>query len=744
MIAWQLDPSRFHIAKLVEFDDQTATLFCHETNQTFVLPARTELVEDWHYLLYATTGVVSWAKMSNVGSSKDGLVGPVQDADNWRDRVVWADELLVIDNKSITHRADLWGHYGIAREIAALLDCPLRPMPVREIEFVQSMPQGYPINILKKSDSCRRISAIPVDMKTFGASSVDMVLQLARVDMRAHNVVVDATNIVMLQLGQPMHAFDRGAFPHNNLIVRQAHEKEPLKLLDGTTVQLIVSDLVVSNDTKAVSVAGVMGGADSGVYAGSLSLLVEAGCFDAGTIRRTAQRLKIRTESSARFEKTLDSSMTETALELFLHILEQQGYHYCTQRYGVSLGLVPDTKIIIVPLQQVTSMLGIEIPAEFVKKSLSKLGFVVELTDSGYKVTVPSWRSQKDVTIAEDVIEEIGRLYGYGSIAARIPSRQMRPFSIRREQLIQELKQLLAYGLGMHEVQNYPMYDENFLAKLGWNPADAVCVKNPLSADAKRLVTSLVPHLLANVVTNVPLQNSLRFFELNTVWSFDKLRMIDKEVDWAEHRVLSFVWWEKEKNVSFYDAKRLLAALFDAVGMSVNYVQLQPGSSTNLMNTEHWLGKLEPWHMPYQSALLSMGNDVIGACGMVDPAFVQQVLPYGNLFVCELDIEPLLNYRRPLHYKAPSKYPSTYADLSMQVPLSITVAQLKNTIKAVDARIISIDLLDLFEKPEWGAYKGVTMRVTMQDEYGTLAKPTIDTIWSAVVAAVQELGCTTR
>lgn len=740
VIAWQLDPSRFYIAKLTEFDDQTATLFCEELNQAYVLPARTDLVVGWHYLLYATTGVVSWAKMSDVGSGKDGLVGPVQDAANWREQVVCSDEILVIDNKSITHRADLWGHYGMAREIAVLLNCPLRSMPLREIAFVQSVPQEYPIKVIKKSDSCHRISAIPVDMKSIGASSVDVVLQLARVDTRAHNVVVDATNMVMLQLGQPMHAFDRGAFPTNALTVRQAHDNEALKLLDGTTVQLTPADLVVSNDTKAVSVAGIMGGSDSGVYASSLSLLVEAGCFDAGTIRKTAQRLKIRTESSARFEKTLDPSMTETALELFLHIIEQQGYHYCTQSVGVSLGVVPSVKIIEVPFQQVSSMLGTEIPAQFVQNSLGKLGFSVEITDSAYKVTVPSWRSQKDVTIAQDVIEEIGRLYGYGSIAARVPSRQMMPFSVHREQLTQELKQLLAYGLGMNEVQNYPMYDETLLAKLGWEPTDSVRVKNPLSATATRLVTSLVPHLIGNVVTNAPVRNSLRFFELNSIWK------LFGPSDWSEHRVLSFVWWEKEQDVSLTAAKRMIATLFDAVGVTATYAQLLPaeqGQSTTLVNPANGLGKLEPWHMPYQSAAISLDNVVIGTCGMVDPAFVQQVVPFGKLFVCEINIEPLLTYRRSLRYIAPSKYPSTYADLSMQVPLSVTVAQLQEAIR-IDARISSVELLDLFEKAEWGAYKGVTVRVTMQDEHETLAKPTIDTIWSAVVSAVQELGCILR
>ncbi|MCL4380284.1 phenylalanine--tRNA ligase subunit beta [Candidatus Dependentiae bacterium] len=630
-ISLNLDHNRFSVARLTEYDDQVAILFCDERQQAFTLPARHEMVIGWHYLLSNEAGVVSWATMADAASEKEGLLGPcrIDDTSNasWQDTVPWRDTILVIDNKSITHRADLWSHYGMARELAALLRIPLRPVDYASLPFVTGVPRNFPLNMVIATPHCRRMSMAVINQVAIVPSSPAVVLQLARVDMKSHNAVVDATNWVMLDLGQPMHAFDQRSFAASqSLTVRQAHEQESIVLLDGSVAQLTAQDIVVSDGTnKPLSVAGIKGGKESGVVQDTTGLVIEAGSFDAGTIRKTSQRLKLRTESSVRVEKTLDPVMTELALQRFIALLQEWGCAGSVVAEGVTLGVSPITPTITLPIQQLQTVIGAPIPPNFVIQALESIGFQVTFDGNSFAVTVPSWRAQKDVTIVQDVIEEVARLWGYDNVVPQLPTREMRPFTVYKQTMVQSLKKLAAYGLQMHEVQNYPLYDEQLLAQLAWQPT-AITVKNPLSSNAVRLVTSLVPHLLKNIATNMHAAPSLRFIEVNVVWPTAVWPTAND--DWHEQEKIAFIWWEKNRTISFYEGKQLLATIFAALQTAVVYHPLLDPA----------VAQQAPWYAPYQSAVITAEDMSLGYCGMVDATVLSRVVPFGTAFVAELSM----------------------------------------------------------------------------------------------------------
>lgn len=732
LIPVSIESDRFTIARVVGYDDQVATLFCVERQQAFTLPYRSDLVIGWHYFIYNEAGVVTWATMLHAGGEKEGLLGPCHITDatvsTWRQTVVWNDVLLVVDNKSITHRADLWCHYGMAREIAALLHVPLQPIAYIDLPFVEGVPDQYPLNMVVATSHCRKISMAVLADVAILPSAPHVVMQLARLDMKSYNAIVDATNWVMLDVGQPMHAFDLHAFDATRtLTIRQAVENESLVLLDGALVALTSADMVVADGNNVLSLAGIRGGKNSGISRETTSIALEAACLDAGTIRKTVQRIKLRTESSVRFEKTLDPAMTELALRRFIAVLRSWGYSCQLPAQGISLGEKASTPTIVLPLKQLHAALGAQVPSDFVMRSLESIGFQVQFDGKSFSVVVPTWRSQRDITIIPDLIEEIGRLWGYDNIVPQLPSRQMRPFAIQRLERLQMLKKLGAYGLQMHEVQNYPVYDETWLGQLGWQPPHALRLKNPLSTHQQILATSLVPHLLKNVANNMHASSSLRFIEINVIWP----RTAD---GWHEEEKLAFICWDKQQKLNFYEGKQLLATLFSSLHIEPTYHPV----------VEESLQHIAPWYAPYQSALITVGQVALGYCGMVDSQLLHRVVPFGNAFVTELSVTQLLAVPCDYYYTTPSKYPATYCDLSMQVPHALMMTQLETLIKNISSIIRRVQIIDMFEQSTWQEHKGLTLRVWMQKEDNTLTKQEIDEIWRQVIAAVQGVGCIIR
>ena len=318
------------------------------------------------------------------------------------------DIIVEIDNKSLTHRPDLWGHYGIAREIAAITGHDLLPL-----ELDRTMVDKKPLNVkINNPELCYRYVGTKLDNITNNKTPIWMQIFLYYAGMRSINLLVDLTNYVMLELGQPMHAFDSRVV--KDIEVGLANEYDTYTTLDGVERNLTKDDLMIKNDGKYFAVAGVMGGLDSEILEDTTSIVLESATFNAASVRKTSVRMGLRTEASARYEKSLDPNLAITAARRFIKLLFDENPDAC---YGSAITDVYPTiqkeNEIVLDKMYLYKYMGFRISDERVISILQSLDFIVKNNPDNFKVTVPTFRSTKDITIPADIIEEISRMYGY-------------------------------------------------------------------------------------------------------------------------------------------------------------------------------------------------------------------------------------------------------------------------------------------------------------------------------------------
>ncbi len=736
------DVSSLSAAVVTQLNEKEVTIECPELKKKTTLPLRKDAFLDQVYLVKTEGKDVGWATLADVGSGKEGLIPSVWIEEKdlkgaWKHTFEAEDSIITIENKAITNRPDLWGHRGIAREVAAILgkdltleDSIYATKPIKHYEH-QSPAQGsnpFVLEIAQADQSCghpcNRLAGVYLPSIEYRPSLVWMAVRLARIDARPLDMLVDMTNYTMFDIGQPMHAFDAQKISTQKLEGRCAHQGEKIVLLDGDEVTLTAQDYVISDGLKALSVAGVMGGQSTAVGRSTNSLLLEAAHFDPTAIRRTATRLKKRTESSTRFEKSLDPNQNTHALLRYLKLLEDAGASFTASESIVSLGALAQEKVIEVAHDLIERKIGLKVLPDRVVSILARLGFGVTKSPQlplTYTVIVPTYRATKDVTLAEDLVEEVARFVGYSSIMPVNPMRAMMAFDTTVIERMRALKLALAQGLSMHEVNTYAFFDEEFLHALQYNPEDALRIANPLSEHWQRLITSLIPNLLKCIVTNHG-QETLRFFECNRVWFY-----LEKAVE--EHECAG-IWYEMKKPIDFYDGKALLTNLFHFFKIEVEWKK--PSK------------KSDPWYDVNQTAELWHKNRIIGSAGKIAPLFLRTVAP-GDAFIFELDANFLLHTaRKTPTFKPLHKYPSTDLDISLIVPIECTVSGLENTIRSSDKRITNVSLIDSYTRPEWTDKKSITLRFNVYDSEGTLTKEAIDTIWDQVVTNVKAIGAEVR
>lgn len=709
-----------------------------EYKKEYVVPFRSDIVVGLWYLIEHSDNSAVWAKITTLGGVKDTLL-PAIDVDEalraggWKSSVELDDYILDVDNKSINHRPDLWGHRGIAREIAAIFDLELLSLNnfITQKQSIDSGESGKtgPFSVSIDSSVCKRFSALYIDKVVSRPSSLAMVIRLSRLDSRSIDYLVDCTNYVMLDLGQPMHAFDADLLPAKNIAVRRAHAKEKLLLLDGETLELTSHDVVIADGDRAVSLAGVMGGAATGINQKTCSVFLESANFDATTIRRMAARHKKRSEASMRFEKSLDPYSTVDAIGRFLFLLDTAHISYSTDASCINLGDLPSIEPLLVAHTLIENRLGVSVKSEKIIAILEKISFavksIVKNNEQWYEIAPPSFRVTKDIKIAEDIIEEIGRYVGYDEIQPVMPAFNREPSDLHNTYTVRALKHLLSSGLLMRELYGYSFFDESFLRTISWQPTHCVDIKNPISENYTRMVTTLQPHLLKAVGENSIHHASLRFYEWARVWSLDKDVM-------SEKKSLSGIFFEREKNFDFYDGKALLTQIFDELHLSVTWKK--PESI------------MFPWLSQHQAASLWHNDVCIGTAGMVENIIINELsVAGGAAFLFELDGDCLLNYKRPVVRFIPlPKYPSVKRDVSMMVSLSSTTDILADLIKKSDARITAVTLLDFFTKSEWQDQKAMTFHVEIRDNEKTLEHDEVEAIWSSVIARLQTYGASIR
>ncbi len=530
------------------------------------------------------------------------------------------DWVIEVDNKSITNRPDLWGHYGVAREIAAIVSrglqlartsaqsktcgSSLKPYPIVPLGELSSakLPE-VPIAIADPG-ACRRYSALMVEGVPTQPAPLWMQLRLGHVGQRPISGLVDLTNYVMLDLGQPMHAFD--AAKVDRIEVDWARDGERFKTLDGMERTLAGETLMIQSSGKSVALAGVMGGLQTEVVESTTSLLLESANFDPSIVRKTAKKLGLRSEASARFEKSLDPANTVLGIQRFIHLARTM-YPRLKLTSRLSDGFPNQRPSVAVRVQprHVARTIGRDVPVDEARRLLQPIGFEVAAHDTDWTVAVPSFRASGDCSIEADIVEELARLIGYDAIAPAMPRVSVRAYPPNGlHELEQSALRHFTTVHGFNEVQGYIWYDSAWLRRLGADPGPCVELANPAAEGAHQLRRTLLPGLLDAAAKNRFHFPALSLIELGSV--FEKGTGEDREF-----RHLGLVLGQRGKR----DEDELYARLKAAVSAWA----WQRFARSATFSTEA-AAKDRPWEHPRRTASVAIEGVSAGRMSVIDVA----------------------------------------------------------------------------------------------------------------------------
>jgi len=636
-----------------------------------------------------------------------------------RDVAPVEDTVFVIDNKSLTHRPDCWGHRGVAREVAAILERPLRPL-----EHPVTFGDERPLTIrVEDPEACPRYTATTLAGVRVAPSPLWLRLLLARVGTRPINNVVDATNFVMLDLGNPLHAFDRRQIRGATIVVRDARPGEPFATLDGQARALVARDLVIADAERPVALAGVMGGLDSEVKDDTSEIVLEAANFDPARVRVTAQRLALRTESSARFEKSLDPALVPDAARAFCHLVQRlcPGARVTSALMDVAAPPRPPT-VIRLSVGYVEERLGHALGEATIVKILSGLAFTLTPVGPGvYDVGVPTWRATKDISIPEDLVEEVGRVFGYDNIPPAAPVVTLdRPDRNARKKLERQARRFLSLWGGLDELQTYSFDDDAFLARAGIPAAaERVTLQNPISQEEPALRTSLVPQLVKALDKNARAWDEVRVYELG--------RVFHPRAGELPHQptTLALLVAATAAPQSWFRAARGLL-----VGLCRALERPEPRLSQG--------GVAHAWAHPVRQAALLLGDEVVGHIAELHPRVLARLGVGHTGAVVELDLDRLrAEPAAPTGYRPLPRFPAVYRDFAVVVPGAFQSEVLARAIAGASPLVSEVRFLSVFVLPD--GHKSLAFSATFSAADRTLTdaevKAAEERLWAAVTAA---------
>lgn len=634
------------------------------------------------------------------------------------------DTLFVVDNKSLTHRPDCWGHRGIAREVAALLGRPLLPLPHDAVRFTTERPLAIEV----RDPACTRYSATTMSGVSIARSPFWLRVLLFRVGTRAINNVVDATNFVMLDLGNPLHAFDRRQIAADTIVVRAAGEGEAFTTLDGQVRRLAASDLVIADAERAVALAGVMGGLDSEIKDDTREIVLEAASFEAARVRVTAQRLGLRTESSARFEKSLDPELVADAAKGFIALIHE----LCpgsavTSAFMDVAAPTPAPTIITIDVAYIDERLGFAVGEARIVEVLRGLDFGVEVGAGGrLTVTVPTWRATKDIGIADDLVEEVGRIFGYDNIPPVAPLVLVaRPDRNAKKKLETLVRQRLAHAAGLDEVQTYSFDDDVFMARAGLAVGERVRLMNAISSEMPCMRTELAPHLVAVLEKNARAAESVGVFEIGRVFLPVAGALPQQPTTLG---VLMAETAASEGSRWFRRGKALLASLAESVERVVPEVVRG--------------GVDKGWAHPVRQARLVVEGAEIGRLAELHPGLLHKLGLAHTGVVLEIDLDAWRASKvAPIKYRPLPKFPSVFRDFAVLVPKGVEAGAVKAAIGTADQRIVEVAFQSLYVGagvPE--GEKSLAWSVTLRDSARTLGESDVREVEERVWAAITGIG----
>jgi len=644
------------------------------------------------------------------------------------------DIILEIDNKSLSNRPDLLNHYGIARELAAIFDLLLKPYEKRlnrKWEFLGNKENKFEVKVTAP-DACLRYLAVKVSGVEIKESPAWLKERLIAANQRPINNIVDLTNYVMFDCGQPMHAFD--AEKIKKIVVRYAAKDEVLETLDEKVRILSGDDLVITDGHQAVALAGIMGGHGSEINSETKELVLESANFNAALVRKTSQKLGLRTESSVRFEKALDPALPEAAIFRFLTLLQE----ICPKMKIVS-SLIDinnaDLKKITVELDLVwlKNKIGQDVPRENIIKILEKLGFILDdKTKEVLKVTIPSWRATKDVSNKEDLAEEVLRLYGYDNIESQMPVSAMALPEVNKERMIErKIKTILSLKNSLNEAYNYSFVGEDQLKKLDIDFSNHLRLVNPLSGIQNILRQSLASGLIGNIKTNQFKSDDFGFFEIGSVFfkTAGNLRKDKTGDDFLPYQ-------EKHLGLIIAGAEDLFSRLKGVIDSLLKNTLGQEIEVEFLA-----LEDLPGWAAKSMTAKVLVQGQELGVVGLLSREAAANMNLKLNVALAELNfnklVELILN-QPSFRFTETPKYPPVMRDLAFVVENKILYNDLRKAIGRFNPLIRSVELFDVYIGNKLtGDQKSLAFHLSYQAGDRTLTAGEVDKIQTELVAYLE-------
>lgn len=622
------------------------------------------------------------------------------------------DIIYEIDNKSLTNRPDLWGHYGIAREIAAITNRKLKPLEVENLDKYNDLKK-LDINI-EDSNLCYRYTGLTIDNVNKKTSSYKMKTRLTYCGLRPISLLVDMTNYIMLELGQPMHAFDKEFIKKIN--VKTLKNDEEFVTLDGNKRNLKEGTLMIYNENKPVAIAGVMGGENTQITDATTSLFLESANFNAVSVRKTASAIALRTDASARYEKTLDPELTKLAIERFVKILKDEDDDI---KVSSSLSDVYVNKYPVITIdisrEYINKKIGVNFSDEMIEKVLTSLYFkIIENKNGNFKIEVPSFRATKDVSGKADIIEEISRIYGYDNIVPQTNLWKVEPV---KEDSLRELeyniKTLLAQKYGMSEVHSYVWYDTKLNSELGIEVHDNLKIVNGLSKLDSTLRYNMVPTMLYAIYKNIKNFDEIGVFEIGRTFDYK-----EKGKDCVENKVLGIgkSSISKTEEELMFEVKSMIENIANInKHVSLSYVC----NSTFDDNFIH----------PVNSYEVKYGDECLGYISVLNPKIKDAINKKSNIVVGQINIDMLDKIKYlDIQYEEISKYQTVDFDLSIIVDKNVSYFEIEKVIKDANMQYLkSYSLIDVYENEEkLKDKKNITIRFNIGSSDKTLTKEEID------------------
>ena len=636
------------------------------------------------------------------------------------------DIILEIDNKSMTNRPDLWGHYGIAREIAALYDLPMKEFPHFDRNVANT--SGFHVTV-EDAERCPRYLSAQIEGLSVKPAPYQMQSRIWKVGMRPINALVDITNYVMLATGQPTHAFDSDHIA-GHVIVRRAGEGEKLLLLNGKELALSGDDLVIADDAGVVGLAGVMGGAKDSILPETDKVILEVANFDAKGIRRTALRYDNRTEASARYEKAIDPERCDQAFDLSMQLLGQ---------------LYPEMKVtglvdeyprhlkqaeIDVPLSWLERRLGKRLPPEEIRHKMELLGYGIAFSGDNMHVVVPTWRSTGDVSIQADIMEEVARMYGYENFEAE-PITTTFDGAINQldKDLERRIKEYLAIRCGMQEIFTYPWMEESYVNAVLQSTEGILSLSTPPSPAERFVRSSLLPNLCKAVVKNERYFDEFSIFETAQVFRDENYTSPydprEKLPSQRKNVAGAFVTTDKDITALFRKAKGVVEMMARYVHMeTLTFRQTEkPVWADNVV----WLNICRGEEKVGDLALLS--KKVSMACGIKNL----------NVMLFQLDQDSLVPLKsRTNTFTHMAEYPMTDYDISLLLDGSVQWKDVLQTVGGIKSELLhGASFVDEYRGKQVPAgKKSLTLRLSIGSKEKTLTSSEIEEVASNVLSKI--------